>query len=361
MFGSDAPPANDSPPSPAKNLAAMCLMSCGPLPLMGLPQTPSQRTCSSSNATTTMPLPPSAAFFPSIASYSSSSSSATSVNPYALHHNQDFRKRPLPKQLESSATGDKQQRSASPPRLASIRSPPTLTAWRKPQPTLHSSILPNASPLFPSGLSSATEYSSASSGGASTAVPLTLPDMITPLHPSSSKSAAVENSASSLLPESGVLSEQALQATASKCAITSILFTPTNRSPGIVDPNLPPLIPAQSSTAIRAYSPMSAPPPPPAPSPASLLIDPPDAAQIPSQSRQPQYSAPPAAASASAAASSSSFASSVSAKRPAEVILLDDDDSPSVPLPLAASPQKRCTTENPLQERERVLTPASLF
>ena len=33
MFGPEAP-ANDSPPSPAKNLAAMCLMSCGPLPLM---------------------------------------------------------------------------------------------------------------------------------------------------------------------------------------------------------------------------------------------------------------------------------------------------------------------------------------
>lgn len=345
MFGSEAPPANDSPPSPAKNLAAMCLMSCAPLPLPGLPPTPTNAPSSAVSfaSPSNTASPHTSAFFPLPPLPSSMSSATTpSMNPQAIHH-QEFHKRYLPNQASSFTSahnGAKQQRSSSPPRLASIRSPHAAATWRKPPSLSHSSILSNPAPLFPPSSSS----SSGNDAGAST--PFSLPDLITPPHPSNEKSSAAENmvtSSASVLP---VLSDEALQATASKCAVTSIMFSPPP------NPNL-------AGNTIPAFNKfLLQPPPPPPPPPPSYLLPseeeeeeneveeiPARPAAIPlpnAQQHQQQHQTPYAPLP-------STSSSSVSAKRPAEVIVLDDDEA--LPLPLVPPPQKRSTISSiPLRE-----------
>lgn len=159
----------------------------------------------------------------------------------------DSRKRQLFPLSASSSSAEKipekekQPRATSPSRLASIRfSSPSASCWPR------KSSIPAvfSTPLF------APSASVSSSAGSPAHVPLTLPDMITPPHPSR---AGETDSTAELLSVPSVLSEQSLQATASKCAITAIVFTP-----GVVDSSLPPLIPSEQSRvgAIPAYQPM---------------------------------------------------------------------------------------------------------
>ena len=130
------------------------------------------------------------------------------------------------------------KRPPSPPRLASIRSPFPSVSWRKPSSTVFSS---NPQPLFPptstvsSSSSSSPSPSISSSHMPSLEVPLTLPDMITPPHPSSSSSVGVKNmlieADTSLLNTPSVLSEEALQVYSHLLPLTLLYLSPLSITP----------------------------------------------------------------------------------------------------------------------------------